>query len=111
MRIECTTLIALQEVGAMIKKTDKRTILKWLDDKNISIESQRPKLVYKWWVEYHIQLAMVDSLKKQEPQRWAEIYDASGIDEAMKRAVFIARPRDLNIEVNQTKKPIPNYFK
>ena len=108
MRIECTTLLTLKEVGEMIKKIDERSIIKWLENKNIGIWSKRPSMVYQFEVELAIQLEIVESLKKQYGEKWHIIYEAAAVDGEIKRAVFALHPKP---NIYQAKSQIVNSVK
>lgn len=72
---------------------DTRTILRWLVKMGIHhTKVGREYIIDKWSYEFRMELAYVETLKQQNPLKWADIFRMKCQDERLLQAVFSVHP-------------------
>lgn len=83
----------LQDFASLVGTRDRRTILRWLVMMGIHhTKIGREWIIDKWSFDFRMELAYVESLKQQNPVKWADIFKQKCQDESIVQAVFAIHP-------------------
>jgi hypothetical protein len=89
--------LTLAKIGEMINRKNRRSIMKWLIEHDISFFSESKEIyAYKIDVELQINMNYVKSIKRKYPHKWKKIYRVYCEDDRLYNLTLIHLEDEIN---------------